>query len=77
MKRRRSIRDYDPSYGDYECSGCNSFAHKKYFTHSAIEELCAPVAIPPRTFDLCEYTYHELAYLHGLDAPHYPVPAKL
>lgn len=59
----------------YDNHMCDSFAHSPLFTHDAIMDLCAPVAIPPRTYDLCEYSYHELAYLHGLDKPHYPVPA--
>jgi hypothetical protein len=54
---------------------CASFAHEDCFTHSAIMDVCVPVSIPPRDFDLCKYSYHELAYLHGLDAPNYPVPA--
>lgn len=63
------------AFGDYECAGCASFAHDVSFTHDAIMDLAVPVALLPRTFDLCAYSYHELAYLHGLDTPHYPVPA--
>lgn len=63
------------AYGDYECKGCDSFAHDPSFTHDAIMDLCPSVCLVPRTFDLCEYSYHELSYLHGLDANNYPVPA--
>jgi hypothetical protein len=60
---------------DDECKGCNSLAHMIGFTHDAIMDLCPSVALLPRTFDLCQYTKHELAYLHVLDEPNYPVPA--
>jgi hypothetical protein len=65
------------AFGDSECPGCASFAHEPYFTHSAIMDWCPMVALKPRTFDLCQYSYHELAYLHGLDKPRYPVPALI
>lgn len=63
------------AYGDLECDGCESFAHDVSFTHDAIWDLSAFHSLPPRSGDLCEYTYHELAYAIGLDSPRYPVPA--
>lgn len=58
------------AYGDSECAGCDSFAHDPCFTHDAVMDIC-----PHISGDLCEYSYHELAYLVGLDRPRYPVPA--
>lgn len=64
--------DLEPKDG---CNGCNSFAHFVGFTHDAVWDCSAFHSAPPRTGDLCQYTYHELAYFIGCDQPHYPVPA--
>lgn len=57
------------------CVDCESFAHQNCFTHDAIWDLSAFVSADTRSGDLCQYTYHELAYYVGLDEPRYPVPA--
>lgn len=69
--------EYLTAYGDFEdCPvECNSFAHEPMFTHDGVWDLTAFHSIPPRSGDLCQYTYHELAYACGLDEPRYPVPA--
>ncbi len=64
--------------GDHDCQGCESFAHDISFTHDAIMDLCpAFVALGEYDFDLFQYSYHELAYLYGIDPPNYPVPALI